>query len=217
MGGLHLIWLESLTGGALWLGLVGENWTQILWLPLGWVIYAGLARDWTWLMVGVAAPVVGWQLRRQKHADVRTKREALTRLWALVGLYLSAGLGFWSALEEGVDQSGLVADSVRDLSQGVVQDRDPVAAMEKFCRQIPGPESELIATMVEHGYRHGIVVADVLSQAQDLEERLAFEKELRRRQDPLWLTVIPAMMLLNILVLLGAPMAVAIFRNWHGI
>jgi len=110
-----------------------------------------------------------------------------------------------------------VADPFRELSRGVARDREPVQAMAKFCQQIPGPESELIATMVDHGYRHGIVVDDVISQAHDLEDRFAFEQELKRRQDPLWLTVVPALMLLNVLVLLGVPMAVSIFRNWHGL
>jgi Flp pilus assembly protein TadB len=146
----------------------------------------------------------------------RSQREEMARFWAILGLYLSAGLPFWPALEEALVSTPAIAEPIRGLGRAVAQEKDPTDAMAVFCGSIPGPESEMVATMVEHGFRHGISAGDVMMQAQELEDRLAFEQEIRRRQDPLWLTVLPAVMLLNLVMLFGVPMGVMMARSWHG-
>ena len=171
-----------------------------------------------WLTIGLLVPILTYCLqRRPQSASTRRKRKELIQFWAAVGLNLSAGMDFWAAVEESGAERGSVADSIRSVSHAVVQERDPVEAMSRFCQNIPGPEGELIVTMLEHGHHHGVVASDVLAQAQDLEDRFAFEQELKRRQDPLWLTVIPAMLLLNVVVLFATPLAVSMVHSWRGI
>jgi hypothetical protein len=203
--------------GALWVwALAGES-SDFYWLPLAWTGLAVLDARWLWLGLGCAIPLIGLERRRPNRHLLDKQRQGLVQLWFLVGLYLSAGMGLWAALEEAAEAVPMVKSVVRQLGVLVASVRDPAVVVTKFSASIPGPEAELLATMVDHGYRHGILSADVIRQAEDLENRLAFERELRRRQDPLWLSIVPAILLLNVLVILGLPMAISMLHAWHGI
>lgn len=213
----QLEWIAALVPGALWLTMVGADLSDWLWLPAGWMVWAAVSKSWLWFLLGVAVPML--RLGRWT-PSTRTRhqlRRDLIGYWSIVGLYLTAGLSFWMALEESTEAYPRLIEFIRQLNRGVVTERDPTETIAAFCQAIPGPESEVVASMIAHGYRHGIDVSDVVSQAKDLEERYTFEGELRRRQDPLWMTIVPAVMLLNVMVVLGVPMAVSLIRTWPGL
>lgn len=212
-----MAWIASLGAGLLWLQFFGVNLASALWLPLGWTVWAALTRHWLWLSISLLVPGLGLGRRQPRPGNLRTRRRQLIELWAMVGLYLTAGMDLWSAVEEAVAIGPLVGSEIREFSHRIAVERDPVEAIAEFCARIPGPESEVVATMIHHGYHHGIATSDVIAQAGEMEDHLAFESELQRRQDPLWLTIIPAVMLLNVLAVFAMPMAVTMLHSWHGI
>ncbi len=190
---------------------------DMVWLPLGWLGWAVGSRGWGWVVAGVATLAWGLTRSRRSSSILREHRSRLTEFWASVALYLNAGLGFWPALEEAAGATPGLAGSIRRLGRVIAEQPDPQAEMEHFCRTFPGPESEIIATMMEQGYRHGITAGEVVAQAQEMQAQLTFEKELRRRRDPIWLAIIPGVLLVNMLLILAVPMAIVMVREWNGV
>ncbi len=187
---------------------------DLAWLPLGWLGWAAESRSWGWLAVGGAT--VGWRLiqRRWPNPGERRHRRSMSEFWSSVALHLNAGLAFWPALEEAAGGTPGLAAAIRQLGRAIAEQRDPQPEIEDFCRAFPGPEAEIVATMMEQGYRHGIAASEVMAQAREMEAHLTFENEVRRRRDPIWLAIIPGVLLVNMLMILAVPMAVVMVRQW---
>lgn len=187
-----------------------------------WWVLAGVATGlgWRpargeWIATGILAVGI-WAVSRPPKSKrrLRQRRRALVGFWRALSLYLTAGLTFWQAVDGALDQEPSVAADVRRLAWDLAHVRRDEQTLERFRRLNPGPEGEMISTLMLHGYRHGLTAEEALRQAGELEERLAFEEELARRSDPLWLTLLPAVLLLGVLALTAAPLFSLLVRNW---
>lgn len=204
--------------------LVGSG---VLWWNGGsissmWWVLAGVATGlgWRpsrgeWIATGIlAVGIVAGSRPPGSKRRLRQRRLALVGFWRALALYLTAGLTFWQAVDGALGQEPSVAADVRRLAWDLAYVRRDQETLERFRRANPGPEGELISTLMVHGYRHGLTPEEALRQAGELEERLAFEEEMARRSDPLWLTLLPAVLLLGVLALAAAPLFALLVRNW---
>lgn len=186
--------LWKLTPAAALAGVVHPLWAAAL--------AAGL------VLVSRAKPI-----RRKQTGPARSD---WVEFWQGVGLYLTAGLSFWQAVEGAGRGVPAVYAGVSELARAIEAQGAPESSLMRFIKRHPGPETEVVAAMMWHGYHHGVRVEDVLRQGREMEEQLAFEEDLRRANDPIWLTVLPAVLLLNFLWIFGEPLLAALLHGWNG-
>ena len=209
---------------ALCSGLAIYLWTahQVSWNEAGWMS-VGLWPAWlihpqmnTGLALG--AMTLGFVLSRRpsrpQGTAIRRKRRLLVRFWRIVSFFLTAGMTFWQAIDQALAVVPELDGAIRELVQTMLLSRFDLSAMEAFRREYPGPESDVIATMLLHGYHHGIAPDDAMKQASEMEEQLSLEEALRRQSHPMLLTILPALLLLNVLALFGAPMGLLALHSW---
>lgn len=204
-------------GGALIVSGQGRYSDSIGFLVLS-VVFAIVGHHWSLGMIlggGILIMVVrGRPPNRRRH--LLHTRWAFVRFWSAVSLFLSAGLTLWQAVDGALDEDDTINVGIRGMARQLSAGKDYSEIFEDFVHEFSGPEAELVGTMLIHGYQHGLVASDVLEQSQQLEEQLAFEEEFRRRRDPLWMTVLPALLLLNILLLVIGPMGSLIGQSFQG-
>jgi hypothetical protein len=167
----------------------------------------------------VMGPLV-WLFKRharQSTSGVRRRRESMVSFWRAVAVYLSAGLTFWQAIESAWQQVPEVAPDVSQMAMSLAYAGNDQQVADHFIHQYPGPEAEIVAGMMIHGYRHGLDPSRVTAQVEQMEERLAFETELKKRGDPIWMTILPGILLLNVVMILFVPMLALMIRHWQGI
>lgn len=121
---------------------------------------------------------------------------------------------FWQAVDQAVLAVPEVALDIGYLAKLIGAQRADSSALLTFRTQYPGPEGDLVATMMAYGYQNGLQAEDAISQAWDMEEQLALEEALKKQSDPLWLTLLPALLLLNVLMMFVGPMIVMAIKNW---
>ncbi len=171
------------------------------------------------LLAVLSGPVIYWaqSQKRPSARKIRQNREQIVRWWRAVSVFLSAGLTFWQAVEEGLQQVPELADEVRDMAMALAMTGREKESLNEFCRNHPGPEAEIVGGMMAHGFRHGLDPYSVTQQVEQMEERLAFERELKKQGDPLWMTILPAILLMNVIAVLFVPMMVLMMQNWKGL
>lgn len=194
------------------------NWRKLwIWpwagLMLGWIAMPHM--NTALILVSIAA-ILGVMSRSRPLSKntILQRRVELVRFWRLCAVYLSAGLTFWQAVDVALSEKSRVSPSVRQMFAGLPYPGRTGEAVEQFRQHNPGPEGELISTMMLHASRHGLAAEDALVQAEQMEERLQLEIEMSRQKDPLWMTVIPAILLVNVLAMFVAPMS-AMFQHGH--
>lgn len=194
--------------------LEAVGWTSLGLWP-GWILHPEAV---TALCLGVLNAMIllpHWHLPPNP-AKLRRNRWLLVRFWRVVSFFLTAGMTFWQAIDQAILAVPELDGSMRSLTHALVRSRTEQPAMEAFRSQYPGPEGDLIATMVVHGYRHGITPEDAMKQAWDMEEHLSLEDALRKQSDPILLTILPALLLLNVLGVFIAPMGLLAVHSWSG-
>lgn len=132
------------------------------------------------------------------------------RFWQETGILLSAGLTFWQAVEIAAQSEPLVSPALSQAAHGIAAGRPNPALLEDLL----GEEGQVAALLLEHGYRHGITQDQVLAHARHLRGRLVYEAETKRRRNPIWLTVLPAILLVNVLWIFVAPMLALAGHGW---
>lgn len=188
---------------------------------IGLALIPGFLLHPSWLgIVGIAlGPLIFYAISNRKHSnrEIRRQREDVVRWWRALSIYLSAGLTFWQSTEEALQQVPSLTDDVRTLARTLSQRGSSQEALAAFCDRHPGPEASIVAGMMVHGYRHGVEASLVAQQAEQMEDRLGFEQELERRRDPIWMTVLPAFLLINVIAILLVPMMSMMVRSWKGL
>jgi len=198
LGVALLIWVkqEQVVWTA-WLGVVPGVWegTQM------WgVAVTGLLTLWLFLGTRPSSSEVSSHMSRQ----------ALARFWQQVAVLLSAGLTFWQAVEVSAHAEPYLTDTIAAMADQIV--RQPIGNLENTV--IPGEDGDLTLQLLQHGYVHGVTDGQIESHVRHIESRLAYEDEARRRRDPLWMTVLPALLLLNVLWIFITPMISMAHQSW---
>ncbi|MCY0864668.1 MAG: hypothetical protein OWQ57_06945 [Sulfobacillus sp.] len=151
-------------------------------------------------------------VRRPTVPSQNIRRRGLIRFWQKVGVFLSAGMTLWRAIESAAvrDPVGFAiqAYAAEVLGLRSPETSDPIADLKDL------PELPAILGTIRHGFRHGVDHHLITQQAKDWDARLQFEAQFRQRRDPLWLSVIPALLLLNVLWLFLAPLAQSLSAAW---
>ncbi len=199
-------WLDSNTSSMAWIGLA---------LMPGFLIHP----SWSGAVGIVVGPLLSYVISSQRlsNREIRRHREDIVRWWRALSIYLSAGLTFWQSTEEALQQVPSLSEDVRILATTLSQKGSSREALAAFSDRHPGPEASIVAGMMVHGYRHGVEASLVAQQAEQMEDRLGFEQELERRRDPIWMTVLPALLLLNVIAILLVPMMSLMMRSWKGL
>lgn len=136
--------------------------------------------------------------------------EAGWRFWQETGILLTAGLTFWQAVETAAQAEPLLTAAVSQAAQGIAIGKPNDGALH----EVMAEDGPVAALLLAHGYRHGITASQVLAHSQHLRRRLLYERELKKRRDPLWLTVLPAVLLVNVLWVFVAPMLALAGHGW---
>ncbi len=191
-----LLWLEK-QDRAVW-----------AWAPLAGGAFLG-APPWAVLISGGMSALLWFQKRDRKVADPGL-REALIRFWQEVSVLLTAGLGFWAAVEHASQAEPTVYPLISQVALHIAGDPHALPANPG----IPGLDGEVTLILMQHGYLHGLTHSQVEVEVRHMEARLAYEREAKKRRDPLWMTVLPAILLLNVLWIFVAPMLSMASRSW---
>lgn len=163
-----------------------------------------------------AAGVAGYLLvTRLRPRSQVAERRALVDLWQRVGWYLTAGLSLWQALEWGAREAGGMGEEVVALAREFLSGQAVDRAVAEFLARHPLPESEIFVAMLWHGFRHGLEATEVSRLAEELGQALDVEEEVAREVDPLWLSALPAVLLSNLLVVVGVPLAWGAVQGWR--
>lgn len=195
---------------------------------MAWLIWCGQPQ-WAWLAVlgvvpgavlfhqmgvlGLLAGASAWlglTTRRPTRRQPRLLAEALTRFWQQVSVLLSAGLTFWQAVETAAVEEPL-------LSVPIMQGAQAILGRSGFTSDIDmlrGLDGGLSLVLLQHGYQHGLSTEQIRAHVQHLEARLNHEREARRRRDPLWMTILPAVLLVNVLAVFVVPMILMAGHGW---
>ncbi len=216
-------WVAGLMIGLAVYNLMGGTWTlrALSWVSVGlwpgWFVRPTLSSA---VMIAAlnAAFLLTYAGTDNSRQRIRQKRWRLVRFWRTLSFFLTAGMTFWQAMDQAIAAVPEVSGSMRAMASALARSRtEQTAMLARFRDQYPGPEGELISTMVVHGYRHGIRPEDAMKQAWDMEEQLSLEEALRRQSNPILLTVLPAVLLLNVLLVFVAPMGLLALKSWTGI
>lgn len=192
----------------LWLDRIKFVWLAVMGLaPGAWVSHDGPI----WIGCGLMS-VVLYIMGRSEGVDVseREIRAALARFWQETAVLLSAGLTFWQAVEAALGFEPLLAEPLSEAVESLMHRSNTVP---KSLQRL-GVDGPLTGLLLQHGYRHGITPEHIKSHAQHLEDRLVYEAERKKRRDPIWLTILPALLLLNVLWLFLAPMVALAGHSW---
>lgn len=191
---------------------------------VGWIglaLLPGFLVHPSWLgAIGIGGgPILVYLLKNRQHSprEIRRRREEIVRWWRALSVYLSSGLTFWQSTEEALQQVPSLTDDVRTLATTLSHKGATQHAVQDFCARHPGPEALIVSGMMVHGYRHGVQALVVAQQAEQMEDRLGFERELAKRRDPIWMTILPALLLLNVIAILFVPMMSMMLKSWKGI
>lgn len=186
-------------------------------LALSWVVLAVMA----WLhhdtlvglaILGLVAILVRWQESRPAPSQV-DGRDLLIKFWRLVSVYLSAGLSPWQAIDAAALSESSLVGPIGELAESI-QQRAYDGGLRQFAVAFPGPEAPMIGAMIQHGYKHGLRAEDVMWQADAMTQRRQSDEAVVRRRDPIWLTWLPAILLLNVVWIFMAPMATMLKSTW---
>ena len=200
-------------GMAVW--VIGEDdRSKIPWEPLVGILPALIFRVQSqggFIVVGIFSLWLAFQAHRPHSPKALWPlRQALFRFWQQVAVLLSAGLTFWHAVEVSARSEPSIASRIEAMAERVQQQPQ----LLPDATGLPVPEGQATALLLQHGYLHGIAVEQVEEEARSMKARLEFEEESRRRRDPLWMTVLPALLLLNVLWIFVAPMGAMASHSW---
>lgn len=185
------------------------------WVPWLSVLPMALLAPGRWALVLTAALSAALYLtaRTQKGPQDREVRAALARFWQQTSVLLTAGMTFWRAVETASEAEPVIAPAMAEAARRIQQ--RPNGPLDP--RWFPGEDGELTLLLLQHGYLHGISSQQIQSQVRHYETRLTYEREAKKQRDPLWLTILPAMLLLNVLWLFLAPMVSLAGHSWLGL
>lgn len=193
-----LFWLDSLQWG--WVAALGMG-------PAALMSNDRLA----WSAVAILSGALYFMARpQQREASERDIRMALARFWQQTAVLISAGLTFWQAVEVSLQAEPLLQVPISQAAQSLTRRarKDPEPTLDL------GQDGQLTLLLLQHGYLHGITTNQIQSHVHHLEARLLYEAESKKRRDPIWMTILPAVLLLNVLWLFLAPMVVLAGHSW---
>lgn len=190
----------------LWLGK--EDQAVWAWVPLAGGAFLG-APPWAVFATGGMSALM-WSQKRERKGPGPMVREALIRFWQEVSVLLTAGLGFWAAVEHASQAEPAVSPLISQVALRITENPHALPPNPG----IPGLDGEVTLMLMQHGYLHGLTHAQVEVEVRHMEARLAYEREAKKRRDPLWMTVLPAVLLLNVLWIFVAPMLSMASRSW---
>jgi hypothetical protein len=182
-----------------------------VWAWLGTTLLAVWHSHTLWGIVvsGAASGFLAISERSQTTA-LKDIRPALVRFWHKVEVMVSAGLTFWQAVEYAATSEPLIAASVRRVAEQIAtRSRGSVAPDPSW-----GEDGDITVLMLQHGYLHGVEAGQIRTQVRYLEGAMRVEAENRRKRMPIWMSVLPAMLLLNVLWLFLAPMGAMAAHSW---
>ena len=144
------------------------------------------------------------------------RQAALVRFWQETAVLLTAGLTFWQSVETAAQAEPLLTAVISEAAQHITRRSHTLPEPG-----ILGEDAELTWLLLQHGYLHGVSSEQIQSHVRHLQARLTYQEEAKKRHGPLWMTVLPAVLLLNVLWIFIAPMAALAGHGWikvsHGI
>lgn len=192
-----------------WAGMEKRVW--MVWVA---VVLPGLyfhSSGWGMALTAVLTAILMLTRRERTEGKISVaQRWALVRFWQEVRVFTSAGLTFWQAVEISADSEPLILNSITAMAKTIAQ--QPSVTVKNL--YWPGEDGDLTLLLLQHGYLHGITEQQIRAQVKHLEGRLRIEDEVRRRRDPLWMTILPAFLLVNVLWIFIVPMISMADQSW---
>lgn len=160
---------------------------------------------------GMLTALMMWNSRQiAPSGPTVTTRRALARFWQEVQVLVSSGLTFWQAVEIAAGAEPEISDVIRSMAEHIAR-KPSRRAKNVFW---PGEDGDLTLLLMQHGYVHGITEEQIRSEVHHIDSRLTIEEELRKRRDPLWMTTLPAILLVNVLWVFVVPMIQMAHQSW---
>lgn len=190
-----------------WLGEEHRAWIPVLgvvpalWLPERWDVMAA----------ALFSGLLSWNgLKKGSGPAERDIRQSLARFWQQVSVLLTAGLTFWQAVETSVESEPLIRSAIANAADSLMRR----SRTELAISGLPKEDGALTLLLLQHGHLHGLGAGQIQSHVRHLEARLKYEDEVKKRRDPIWMTVLPALLLLNVLWVFLAPMVALAGHSW---
>lgn len=191
----------------MWCGEPQWAWLAVLGVVPGAVLFHQISML---VLLGGASTWFSLATRRHIRQEPRLLSEALTRFWQQISVLLSAGLTFWQAVETAAVEEPLLAAPIMQSAQTMLS-RPGFRSDTDVLRGLDGG---LSLVLLQHGYLHGLSAEQIRAHVRHLEARLNHEREARRRGDPLWMTILPAVLLVNVLAVFVVPMILMAGHGW---
>jgi hypothetical protein len=209
MGGGRTV-LE-LWAGAAALAVAELDAGAVRWRPLVWGVMGVV-----WLAGGYWVPGLALcalaalpLLSRRKTDPV--EREALARFWQSVALLTASGMTLGEAVETAAPDGTLGAHLI-ELIAGLME--GDMAAGDRFRAVYRSPEARETAEALADCWSRGWDVEAIRQLGRTMVSRLREEVRRRQAQSPLFVSVLPALMLLNLLLVFFIPLGISL---WGGL
>ena len=185
---------------------------SLAWIPLIGVapgIFISGERG-PWFLAALLSLLIFYMNRPSAQAASEIeKQRAFLRFWQETAVLLTAGLTFWQAVESAAQTESLLTPIISLAAQHITQQSRALAEPN-----VLGSDGQLHWLLLQHGYLHGVSPAQIQAHVRHLQTRLAYQDEATKRHGPLWMTVLPAILLLNVLWIFLAPMAALAGHGW---
>ncbi len=182
-------------------------WTALIGVAPGALI---TAERLPWLLAALFSAVFLAMNRKPRGGVSDLERQsALVRFWQETAVLLTAGLTFWQAVEIAAEAEPWLKSTISEAAQRISRRSHAMPELGPL-----GPDAPLTWLLLRHGYLHGISSAQIQAHVRHLQTRLTYQEEAKKRHGPLWMTVLPAVLLLNVLWIFIAPMAALAGHGW---
>lgn len=161
--------------------------------------------------VGAVVALEVWPERREPPWNLRWRCCAF---WQSVALLTTAGLPVLTAVEDALPP-GPWGQDVKRLAFGLANSQKD--AMQSFLSTYTMPEAREIAYALEAAWHHGLDSVQAHRQALAMQERLSQERRMQQAHQPLWAAGLPALLLLNLLLVFLVPVIHTLVQGWAGL
>lgn len=178
------------------------------------LLWGLVAADWAcrglWPMSIILVTALMWLWMPLK-ADRTLERWEICRFWQQVALLASAGLTVLASVEEAAPLTPLGQD-IKQLIGSFAH--SPNDGLDTFLEHHRSPEAQYLAHLLVSAWHHGLDVEVAHEQALGMIERLGQEARLKEANRSLWASLLPALLLFNVLVLFLVPLTINLTSSW---
>ncbi|MBX5467748.1 MAG: hypothetical protein K6U14_09710 [Firmicutes bacterium] len=193
----------------------GQSLPLWAWLGMGAIGGAVIHRPVIGLLV--LAALGGWTGASRWRREPAHWHDDLIRFWHLIALELSAGLTLWQAVEGAWLAVPTVRRELEEALWAIMAGEEWPQVRGRLSATWRSVEAEVVLATLWHAHRHGVTPETVGAQADEFSRAGGWEIAVRGERMPLFLTMVPAVLLFNLVAVAAAPLVLGMVQAWRRI